>query len=380
MYTNMDSFNNKRSEFQARVANLNPDVIGLTEVKPKNATWSLCQQDLMVHGYKVYTNLEGRGVALYVKNSIQSCEIRLDSACEDAVWCEVKLHNRDILAMGVVYRSPNATDNQNDIMMSMITEIVDRKFSHLLITGDFNYPGIDWSSQRSEKSWQEQTFLESFRDWFLWQHVEKPTRYRVQQTANILDLVITNEQTMIGEINYGEPVGKSDHLCLDWVLKCYATEKDRSTQAMKYAYNSGNYDEMRRYLREQKWEELLHDGSVDTQWKIISEKIKEVVNKYVPCKKFSGGQINRKPQWMNDRVLSRIKQKKSAFEHYKQTSEGKDYLAYNHTLRQEILQRKRQDEQSGNMKRRLLYSQRKIQKPSTDTSTARRRPELECQT
>jgi hypothetical protein len=36
----------------------------------------------------------------------------------------------------------------------------------------------------------------------------------------------------------------------------------------------------------------------------------------------------RKPLWMNERVLSRIKRKRSAFELYKQTREGKDYLAY----------------------------------------------------
>ena len=31
---------------------------------------------------------------------------------------------------------------------------------------------------------------------------------------------------------------------------------------------------------------------------------------------------------MNERVLSKLKRKRSAFELYKQTKEGKDYLAY----------------------------------------------------
>jgi len=44
MYTNIDSFNNKRVELEAIIALNNPDVIGLTEVNPKNSTWSLQQQ------------------------------------------------------------------------------------------------------------------------------------------------------------------------------------------------------------------------------------------------------------------------------------------------------------------------------------------------
>ena len=41
MYTNVDTFNNKRIEFEARVRTLEPDIIGITEVNPKNASWRL---------------------------------------------------------------------------------------------------------------------------------------------------------------------------------------------------------------------------------------------------------------------------------------------------------------------------------------------------
>ena len=41
-----------------------------------------------------------------------------------------------------------------------------------------------------------------------------------------------------------------------------------------------------------------------------------------------GGDRHRKPPWMDTRVLSRIKKKREAFEKYKQTREGKDYIEY----------------------------------------------------
>jgi len=86
------------------------------------------------------------------------------------------------------------------------------KTSHVLIFGDFNYPGIDWDTQTSVASVNEQEFLDYFRVSFLWQHVTQPTRFRGDQTANILELIMTNEERMIDDISCVDPIGKSDHL------------------------------------------------------------------------------------------------------------------------------------------------------------------------
>src|SRR5664279_1226246 len=62
MYTNLDSFNSKRSDFHARVSLIDPDIIGIVEVNPKNAMWNLSEQDIHIQGYTIYKNMEGRGV------------------------------------------------------------------------------------------------------------------------------------------------------------------------------------------------------------------------------------------------------------------------------------------------------------------------------
>ena len=116
----------------------------------------------------------------------------------------------------VVYRSPAATEEQTRSMLQLIDKVVSKKPTHLLIVGDFNFPEIVWILQISEGSGQEKLFVESFRNWFLHQHVMKPTRHRALQRANILGLVMTNEESMIEEILYEDPIGKSDHLCLNW--------------------------------------------------------------------------------------------------------------------------------------------------------------------
>ena len=43
----------------------------------------------------------------------------------------------------------------------MITEMVNKQFSHLMIMGDFNYPGIDWEKLVSSGSVMEQEFLDT---------------------------------------------------------------------------------------------------------------------------------------------------------------------------------------------------------------------------
>ena len=67
MYTNIDTFHNKRTEFEARISLNKPDVIGLTEMNVKNARWSLESQDLQLNGYTLYDNRYGRSVTLYVR-------------------------------------------------------------------------------------------------------------------------------------------------------------------------------------------------------------------------------------------------------------------------------------------------------------------------
>ena len=212
-YTNIDTLNNKKAEFEARTVLMNPDIIGLSEINPKNAKWKLTQQDLQIKGYTMYENISGRGVVLYVREDIKSNLISVNDSGAVSVWCEIALRDGDRLLIGVVYRSPSTDREDNCLMMEMMSQMMSRKPSHILIMGDYNYPSIDWIAQTAETE-QEQLFLDKFRDWFLWQHVDRPTRYRHGQSANILDLVMTNEENMLDLVSICEPIGKSDHATL----------------------------------------------------------------------------------------------------------------------------------------------------------------------
>ena len=152
---------------------------------------------------------------------------------EETQWCEVSLQGTDRLLIGCVYRSPNSVSNNNDLLIKDLKTVcnLDSCFSHILICGDFNLPGIKWNDNNACDGTTEQSFLEAFRDCFLHQHVREPTHHRGAQTANILDLVLTNEEHMIDNVEQHAPLGKSHHSVITFKMRCYReSEKPHTPQ------------------------------------------------------------------------------------------------------------------------------------------------------
>ena len=139
---------------------------------------------------------------------------------------------RTIYTIGCVYRSPNSDTRNNVELMKNLKNICERnQFTHVLICGDFN------------------SIVECLRDCFLTRHVMQPTHKRGDQQANILDLILTNEDTMIEDLRYEAPLGKSHHCSLVFKFRrCYAEYKSSNVKTFKYA--KGDYKKLRALVRE----------------------------------------------------------------------------------------------------------------------------------
>ena len=71
--------------------------------------------------------------------------------------------------------------------------------------GDFNLPNVDWESWNNKSDnteTQDYKFIQCIQDNILYQHVNKPTRWRGTDTPHVLDLVFTNEENMVSEMEY----------------------------------------------------------------------------------------------------------------------------------------------------------------------------------
>ena len=69
----------------------------------------------------------GDGVILYIKGSIQACEIKLEKEAEykEAVWCNIVTGN-STLTVGLVYQSPNISIEEKEKVQNAIKEVSKR--------------------------------------------------------------------------------------------------------------------------------------------------------------------------------------------------------------------------------------------------------------
>jgi hypothetical protein len=78
------------SELILHVKNSKQKIIGITEVNPKFFRYNLQNCELAVENYEMFSsniiNNVGRGVSLYIHESIQAVQVDFNSKFEEVVW------------------------------------------------------------------------------------------------------------------------------------------------------------------------------------------------------------------------------------------------------------------------------------------------------
>ena len=94
---NARSIVNKKNELNIIVEDTDPHIIGITESR---ANTDITNDELGLTGYVMFRRdrigRRGGGVILYVKESIQAFEIKLESEAEynEVVWCKIVSGNK----------------------------------------------------------------------------------------------------------------------------------------------------------------------------------------------------------------------------------------------------------------------------------------------
>jgi len=330
MYTNTDTLINKLSELELLIKEQNYDIVAVTEVLPKNVNHDI--ENFVLEGFTCITVTQGRGVCLFVKEGIDVFRLsEVEANFNPCIVCKLILPNKESFIFGVVYRSPSSemVDNQrlNSLLNTLFSVYSNER---IFLTGDFNYPEINWDEEVCNKGADHPAsmFLDTVQQNYLFQHVTEPTHYRALQHPNILDLILTNEQDLMGGIEYFPPLGKSHHPVLDF--KLHLEHKPYSGPLNeKYNFGKGDYDAMREFMSVVPWSELLSDSfSVDKCWANINTVVHEAMDKFVPrvkLNKFSG-KGRRDP--IPTTVLDKIRLKRRHFKMYKKYPTRENYNAY----------------------------------------------------
>jgi len=186
-----------------------------------------------------------------------------------------------------------------------------------MLVGDFNFNDIDWNIWIStHNSGPSSQFTDVLRNNFLLQHIDFPTRARGLDSPHILDLVITDKES-VENIDYLAPMGKSDHS----VLLIYANSHANNAESIpKLNLNKGNYSELRKFLNIN-WDSLLQPyvNNVEMMWNAIKSKLLEGqgVNRYIPnTTPFSVWKIVKWKRPLDIEIRNTIKQKSILWRRY----------------------------------------------------------------
>ena len=98
--------------------------------------------DFILPGYNCITNNEGRGVCLFIKHGIEY-EVISDykQIFNSYIFCRIEEPDSDPFVIGVIYRSPNGTDDEADNLNELINHVsIKHKNTKMVIVGDFNFP------------------------------------------------------------------------------------------------------------------------------------------------------------------------------------------------------------------------------------------------
>ena len=338
LYLNAQSIVNKINELSCTASELEPDLILVTE------TWcnsEISNAYLTIPGYELQPDLRmdrsdtdrgrGGGLLVYTKTGLKilSC----DSGADFMQHCKFVLRG---VTFYLIYRSPNSPVEELD----QLAELIRHAEKNCIVIGDFNLPQIDWSEGTARGA--STVVLEAVEDALMTQMVEFSTQVR----GNILDLVITNMPERVQEVRDEGRLGKSDHVMI--VTEISIGKQASENQLPLLDWRRADWGAMQRELADMAWTRRVMDSNSETAWKLVRNKVEELVRKYVPVRRRRN---QNRPAWMNQEILRAIRKKKRVWKRVKNSADKNEFTVQEKITRNLIRNAKRKFEKklaSGN--------------------------------
>ena len=113
------------------------------------------------------------------------------------------------------------------------------------------------------------------KDSFLTQHMLEPTR-----GENVLGIVLSSQKELVDNVKIHEPLGNKQ---IPFDINVKSESKNKKTYRRNF--HEGNYKDMRKYLAELDWNNMLMNKTATECWNIIKYEIESIIDKFVPLKK-----------------------------------------------------------------------------------------------
>ena len=116
---------------------------------------------------------------------------------------------------------------------------------------------------------------------------------------------------MVKELQHTAPLGKSHHQGLHFQNMCYLEAQVSGNK--RYAYAKGDYNSLCEKIKAHDWEEEMRGMSANEARHHVESTLMEAMSKMIPRRRWNRNHLKRKPLWMNEKALAKVKKKGQAY-------------------------------------------------------------------
>ena len=328
-FTNADSIVNKIPELHAFMQASKPDVLAIVE---SNCKENVSPAVLNQAGYNMVRddNIKERrgGILVYIRDKFHTkpCSemegIASNFQESSWHWFYYNANRRDRCLMGIVYRKPNSTRENDEQLINLISRAAELS-NEILILGDFNMPEIDWNNLTTRNKFNEglntpDEFVNALQVNGLYQHVDQVTRARGSNQPSLLDLFVTSRRDNVDRVQVLAPLGRSDHgiIHAEVLFPSHKFTRNDTPLQKRWNFAKGDYDKARELARNTDWNQLLQGKPCDQQYNQFVEVLHIIRGECVPSKQ-KAKQNHDNKKWFTNEASRLVKKKQKAWNQYK---------------------------------------------------------------
>jgi hypothetical protein len=341
---NCQSVVNKTAELHTLLASTSPDIVIATESWLRS---DISNAEIFPPNYNVYRKDRpntGGGVFILVSNTLVSSA--MDDFCteeQEAVWVQVKESKGPSITIGAYYRPPKPDLDSLESFSEVVAKVTRLTEGTIILGGDFNLPGIDWENNTCKPQAPTPALCECLismaQDNGLEQVVTEHTR-----GGNILDLVFTNNPTLINNVQTMPPLSTSaDHntVFVDMNIK---PQVCKQTPRKSYKYNKADWTSIRTEVVKLSDRLIATEQSLSTQqmWDQTEVGLQHIIDSYVPTKTIKG---YKNPPWFNNEMKLLFQKRNAAYRQWIRSKSYQDEMEF-HNLKTEAQLKWRQAKDS----------------------------------
>ncbi|MBM6549416.1 hypothetical protein H7673_11240, partial [Streptococcus dysgalactiae subsp. equisimilis] len=221
----------------------------------------------------------GGGCVVYANHILRAKVLHhpiLDKV-SDAVWLSCSLE-RYTLILGCIYRPPGRNFKDLELIINAFNYVAQLPAGPKLIAGDFNVPGIDWTSFVAPHNLL--TFVSCVRVGRWTQHITSPTRGN-----NILDLIFTIDIPYASASVLNRFPG-SDHHVVTCNFKVSCPPKQPLLKSGPF--HLANWSNLSNLIREQNWNDFFLSNDPQHAASLFHHNLANCVSLITPPPSTSG--------------------------------------------------------------------------------------------